>query len=245
MKPSCAIALCLLVTLGCDETPKPKPAVAKSEPSAAPAKAPEPARAPELVVDSIGVKVGFNRVLLDKPEGAERLAQELRAVKGQLAAAVEPLRVERMARVSWVTRVLAALAAEDVKKVTIKTETRKEFASELHFIALSAAKEAPVCSVVAMVLEDRATAVWKLSGGVATKRARGFAGPDLTMTGETLERFGKACKDSTLLFVSAAPSVEWGQVFDLAASARALATARFERFVVLDEPPTPGHKVAL
>jgi hypothetical protein len=245
MKPTCAIALCLLVTLGCDEAPKPKPAVATGAPTPAAPKPPEPPRAPELVVDSIGVKVGWSRVLLDKPEGSERLAQELSAVKGQLAGAVEPLRVERMARVSWVTRLLGALAAQDVTKVTIKTDTRKEYASELHFIALSAAKEAPVCSVVAMVLEDRATAVWKLSGGVATKRARGFAGPDLTMTGETLERFGKACKDSTLLFVSAAPGVEWGQVFDLAASARALATVRFERFVVLDEPPTPGHKVAL
>lgn len=247
MKPSCSIALCLLVTLGCDESPKPKAAAAvpTSAASAEPAKPPEPARTPELAVDSIGVKVGFTRILLDKPEGAQRLEQELSAVKGQLPRAADLMRVERMARVSWVTELLAALAAQDVTKVTIKTDTRKEYASELHFIAASAAKDAPRCSVVAMVLEDRATAVWKLSGGVAMKRARGFGGPDLTMTGETLERLGKACKDSTLLFVSAAPGVEWGQVFDLAASARALPTVRFERFVVLDEPPTPGHKVEL
>jgi biopolymer transport protein ExbD len=247
MKPDCAIALCLLLTLGCDERPKPSPA-ATPAPNAATAvlpPAPEPARPPELAIDAVGVKVGYSRVLLDKPEGAERLQQELSAVKSQLNRAVEPIRVERVAQVSWVTRLLAGLAEHGVTKVTIKTETRKEFASELAFVPGTAAKEAPTCSVVGMVLEDRATAVWKLSGGVAIKRARGFAGPDLTMTGETLARFGKACKDSSLLFVSAAPGVEWGQVFDLAASAKALPEVRFEQFVVLPEPPTPGHKVAL
>ncbi|HMJ14733.1 MAG TPA: hypothetical protein VK524_25150 [Polyangiaceae bacterium] len=246
MKPDCAIALCLLVTLGCEDRPKPAPALTPP-PSSATAEAPrtpEPERPPELVIDAVGVKVGYNRVLLDKPEGAQRLQQELSAVKSQLGRAVEPIRVERAAQLSWVMRLLSALAEQGVSKVSIKTESRKEFAGELPFVPAREAKDAPACSVVAMVLEDRATAVWKLSGGVAMKRARGFAGPDLTMTGETLERFGKACKDSSLLFVSAAPGVEWGQVFDLAASAKALPTVRFEQFVVLGETPTPGHKVA-
>jgi hypothetical protein len=247
MKPNCSIALCLLVTLGCDDPPKAK-ATAAPAASAAPAAAAKPPEAPrpvDLAIDAVGVKVGYARVVLDKPESAQRLAQELATVKSQLARGTAPIRVERAARVSWVSQLLGALAAQDVGEATIQTSTRKEYASELHFIPVSKAKDAPTCSVVAMVLEDRATAVWKLNGGVAIKRARGFGGPDLTMTGETLERFGKACKDSTLLFVSAAPGVDWGQLFDLAASARALPTVRFERFVVLQESPTPGHKVAL
>lgn len=247
MKPTCSIALCLLATLGCDDAPKTKPATTPAA-SAAPAAVPKQPEAPrpvDLSIDAVGVKVGYARVVLDKPESAERLARELSAAKGQLSRAATAIRVERAARVSWVSQLLGALAAQDVAEATIHTETRKEYASELHFIPASRTKDAPTCSVVAMVLEDRATAVWKLNGGVAIKRARGFAGPDLTMTGETLERFGKACKDSTLLFVSAAPGVDWGQLFDLAASARALPTVRFERFVVLEETPTPGHKVAL
>jgi hypothetical protein len=96
-----------------------------------------------------------------------------------------------------------------------------------------------------MVLEDRGTAVWKLSGGVATKHGKGMAGPDLSMTGDNIERFAKGCKQSNLLFVSAGPSVEWGLAYDLAASAKTLQKATFDGFVLPGETPVPGHKVTL
>jgi len=96
-----------------------------------------------------------------------------------------------------------------------------------------------------MVLEDRGTAVWKLSGGVATKHGKGMAGPDLSMTGDNIERFAKGCKQSSILFVSAGPSVEWGLAYDLAASAKTLTKASFDAFVLLGKTPVPGHPVTL
>ena len=96
-----------------------------------------------------------------------------------------------------------------------------------------------------MILDDRSTAIWKLSGGTASRRQKGMAGPDLSMTGETLERVGKQCKGSTDFFVSAAESVEWGLIYDLAASSQRLDKFKFERMVLLSEIPTPGHKVEL
>jgi hypothetical protein len=87
--------------------------------------------------------------------------------------------------------------------------------------------------------------VWRLSGGVASKRGRGMAGPDLSMTGETIERMGKTCSDSSTFFVSVAEGVEWGLAFDLAASSRVLEKVKFEDTVLLSEIPTPGHKVDL
>jgi hypothetical protein len=96
-----------------------------------------------------------------------------------------------------------------------------------------------------MVLEDRGTAVWKLSGGTAMKRARGFAGPDLSMTQETLERLGKACSSASVIFVSGAEAIEWGLVYDLAGSAKTMPAVKFDSVVLLPETPVPGHKVEL
>jgi hypothetical protein len=72
-----------------------------------------------------------------------------------------------------------------------------------------------------------------------------MAGPDLSMTGETIERNAKACKEGTQLFVAGAPGVEWGLIYDLAASAYTLTDVRFDSRVLLGETPVPGHKVAL
>jgi hypothetical protein len=96
-----------------------------------------------------------------------------------------------------------------------------------------------------MVTSDYATAVWKLSGGTAGKRPKGMAGPDLSMTGDTIERFAKGCKESSTFFVQVADGIEWGLAFDLAASSRVLEHAKFDTSVLLNEIPTPGHKVDL
>jgi hypothetical protein len=96
-----------------------------------------------------------------------------------------------------------------------------------------------------MVTSDFGTAVWKLSGGAAGKRGRGMAGPDLSMTGDTIQRLGKACKDSRTFFVSVADGIEWGLAFDLAASSRVVPEVHFDETVLLGEIPTPGHKIQL
>lgn len=93
-----------------------------------------------------------------------------------------------------------------------------------------------------MIMADRGTAVWKLSGGAAGRRGKGMAGPDLSMTGDTIERVAKACKNSSTLFVSAAPEIEWGLVYDLAASTKSLA-GLFDTIGLLTLTPVPGHKI--
>ncbi len=58
--------------------------------------------------------------------------------------------------------------------VLLKTESRKEFAPTLPFTPELGLKSPPDCSVVAMVLEDRGTTVWKLSGGVPPSTAKAW-----------------------------------------------------------------------
>jgi hypothetical protein len=87
--------------------------------------------------------------------------------------------------------------------------------------------------------------VWKRNGGVAGKRAKGMAGPDLSMTGESIERVAKACKQGSVLFVAGAPEIDWGLVYDLAASTKQLKDAHFEAIGLLSQTPVPGHRIEL
>jgi hypothetical protein len=236
--------------VGCDDPPTQK----KSEgPSADQPTTPPPAKpaekvesAPDLVIDAIGTKVGFARINLQFPEGRGKLASELSDNRRHLEGKEVRLIVDRKAKSEWVSVYLAELGKLGVSQVLVRTETRSEFPSELRFTPESKVQSPAPCSVVAMILEDRGTAVWKLSGGVAGKRPKGMAGPDLTMTGETVERLAKACKTGNALFVAGAPVIEWGLIYDLAASTQTLAGARlFETRVLVGELPVPGHKVTL
>ena len=65
------------------------------------------------------------------------------------------------------------------------------------------------------------------------------------MTGDNIQRFAKGCKQSSALFVSAAPSVEWGLAYDLAASSKTIDKVSFDTFVLLEDTPVPGHTVEL
>ncbi len=152
--------------------------------------------------------------------------------------------VDRKVKVPWVATYLDELAKVSPSKITIKTETRKEYSQDQHFVP-EAKVQAPPCSVVGMVTSDYGTAVWKISGGTAGKRTKGMAGPDLSMTGDTIERFAKGCKESSTFFVSVAEGIEWGLAFDLAASSRVVEHAKFDTSVLLNEIPTAGQKVEL
>lgn len=235
------------VLSSCEEDRKP-PAPA-AEPPPAPAEAPRPAlpapAAAELAIDAIGPKVGFGRVSLEYPEGPQKLGEALAAERQHLEGKDATVVVDRRAKPVWVSVYLDALGKLGVRRAVIKTETRKEYPPELAFTPELKASSAPSCSVVAMILEDRGTAVWKLGGGVAGKRPKGMAGPDLTMTGDTIERLAKACKGSDTLFVAAAKPIEWGLIYDLAASTAELGGSRFEQRVLLSEIPVPGHRVKL
>src|SRR5690606_36486023 len=155
------------------------------------------------------------------------------------------VRVDRQAKRPWVVTYLGELFKAGASSVRLKTDTRDGYSTELPFLSQARATTAAKCSAVGMILDDRLTAVRKVSGGTASRRQKGMAGPDLSMTGETLERVGKQCKESELFFVSGAVSVEWGLIYDLAASSQRLEKFKFERMVLLDEVPTPGHKIDL
>ncbi len=240
--------LCVAGAYACDEEkPKnpfdPPPDKAKEPPPHT--EAAKPTGPPQLGIDTIGPKVGFNRALLEQREGQANLRAELEKNKEHFAGKPATLIVDRKAKLSHVAVFLEELGKLGSKPVTIKTETRKDYTGEIAFTPENAIGTVPNCSVVAVVMEDRGTAVWKLSGGVAGKRAKGMAGPDLTMTGDTIVRNAKACSDSRTIFVSAAEGLEWGMAYDLAASTKALEKAYFDNVVFLGEFPVPGHKVDL
>jgi hypothetical protein len=232
--------------LGCEDAPKQKnpfdpPANKPIEPP--PAKEPpKPEGPPSLEIDSISPKVGFERALFQHPDGKQKLAAALAQHKAQFEGREVQLIVDRKAKQDWVSAYLTELGNIGVPRVKVKTETRPEFPSELFFTPEQKLTKSPPCSTVAMIMADRGTAVWKLSGGAAGRRGKGMAGPDLSMTGDTIERVAKACKNSSTLFVSAAPEIEWGLVYDLAASTKSLA-GLFDTIGLLTLAPVPGHKI--
>jgi hypothetical protein len=246
-----ALALALLAfaaaTLGCEDEPKknpfdkPKDAPIPAPPASA---IPKPDVAPILEIDTVSPKVGFERALLQHPEGKAQLTNLLSDAKRWIEGKDVLVIIDRKTKVTWVATYLDELAKVGPSKITIRTDTRKEFSQDQHFIP-EAKVQAPPCSVVGMVMSDYGTAVWKLSGGTAGKRTKGMAGPDLSMTGDTIERFAKGCKESSTFFVSVAEGIEWGLAFDLAASSRVLEHAKFDSSVLLNEIPTAGQKVAL
>ncbi|HEX6766181.1 MAG TPA: hypothetical protein VF103_11900 [Polyangiaceae bacterium] len=214
-------------------------------PAPPPAKAPEPSGMPGLAVDRSGAMIAFERVSLDSRDAPQKLRNELERHRRFLEGQEVKVPAERKVKPAWVSMMLEALGAVGVTRALVRTETRAEYPGEVGFVPLSKAKSAPPCSVVMMILEDRGTAVWKLGGGAAGKRGKGMAGPDLTLTGETIERYAKGCGEGTVGFVAAAEGVDWGLEFDLAASTRRLPKAYFASLAVLPEPPIPGRPITL
>jgi hypothetical protein len=218
------------------DAPKPVPTSSAPPPREGP---------PDFEIDTVGPKVGFSRAVLEVRDGRQRLASDLAEQKKYIEGQEVKLRVDRKAKLPWVIAYVDELGKLGPSKLVIRTDTRKEFSPELAFKPELKVGGAAPCSVVGMIMADYTTAIWKLSGGVAGKRGKGMAGPDLSMTADTIERLGKGCKDSNLFFVSVAEGIEWGLAFDLAASAKALTPVPFDQMVLLGETPVPGHKVEL
>ncbi|MFZ5891649.1 MAG: hypothetical protein ACOY0T_11400 [Myxococcota bacterium] len=239
-------AVMSLAFLGCEDAPKPKnpfdPPPDKPIQPPPLKEAPKPEGPPSLEIDSISPKVGFERANFQYPDGRQKLAAALQQNKAHFDGKEVQLLVDRKAKQEWVSAYLSELGNINVPRVKVKTETRSEFPSELLFTPEAKLTKSAPCSTVAMIMTDRSTAVWKLSGGAAGRRPKGMAGPDLSMTGDTIERVAKACKNSQTLFVVGAPEIEWGLVYDLAASTKSLA-GLFDTTGLLSITPVPGHKV--
>lgn len=242
------LALLTAVSAACED--KPAPAAAASATAPAPSETaatppPKPTLPPTLVVDTSGALVAGTRVSLDGNGASERLKTELSQHREFIEGKEVRAAAERPVKPAYVATLVDALGALGATRTLIRTSTRSEFPGEIGFISLDRARSAPPCSLVAMITEDRGSAVWSLKGGVAGKRGKGMAGPDLTLTGETLTTHAKKCTESRILFVAGAPGVEWGLVYDLAASTKTLPKAYFSEFAILAESPVPGRPVSL
>jgi hypothetical protein len=236
--------------MGCEEPAKPAPSApsaAAVEPAPPP---PAPKRAPRLAIDEISPLVGFTRAVLfddagkPNPEGKAQLAAELSAVREFLEGKELVVEVDRKVKPEWVTLFLDALAVHRPSRIAVRTETRSDYPKDVAFVPEAQAGTLPSCTLVGAITEDRGTAVWRLSGGTARKRGRGMGGPDLTMAGDTIVSMAKGC-DSDLFVVSGAEGVEWGLVYDLAASAQTLEKAALRRALLPAERPTAGRPVTL
>lgn len=239
--------LALLSALGCDDKPKPAPA-ATTTATAEPAPAPTPTKPtlpPTIVVDTSGALVAGTRVTLDGTGVLERLKSELEQHRSFLEGKEVRVSAERKVKPSYVASLLAGLGAVGASRVLVRTSTRSDFPAETGFLPPDKAKAAPRCSVVGMILADRSTAVWHLQGGVAGRRGKGMAGPDLTLTGESIRQQAKSCKESSVLFVAGAEGVEWGLVYDLAASSKTFGQVFFSEAALVGSPPVPGRPVEL
>jgi hypothetical protein len=239
--------LALLGALGCEDAPKPAPATTATG-TAEPAPSPTPTKPtlpPSIVVDTSGALVAGNRVTLEGAGALARLKSELEQHREFLEKKEVRVAAERKVKPAYVDAMLAGLGAIGATRVLVRTSTRSDFPSEVGFLPPDAAKAAPRCSVIGMILADRSSAVWHLQGGVAGRRGKGMAGPDLTLTGETIRKHAKSCKESSVLFVAGAEGVEWGLVYDLAASSKTLGSVFFAEAALVSTPPVPGRPVEL
>lgn len=243
-----------LLAVGLSACESEKPPEKKAAPSAA-EKAIEPApvrprEAPTFSIDEAGPQVGFSRSMLTGPNGApngpglEQFKTDLGAERSFIEGKEVALDVHRMAKPEWVSTYVEELGALGASAVRITTETRSDYPKIVPFIPASRVEKPAPCTVVGSVTADRGTAVWKVSGGTARKRGRGMGGPDFTITGDTLKSMLKAC-ESELFVVHGAEGVEWGLLYDFAASALALESSPLKRAAVPSKRPVPGRPVAL
>lgn len=239
------LVLALSAAAGCDNGKK-APTVASAKPaeSAAPAP-PKPKGPPQFVVNSIGAKVGFSLILLDKPDGPDQLKSQLADAKSYIDGKDVLLKVDRKSKMKNVVMMMSALGKDGAKAITVKTQTREEYPGKVKFTPESLVKNPEPCTVVAMVLKDRSSAVWRIRGGTAIRHSKGLAGPDLSMTGDVIDRFAHGCKKSSTIYISAADNIEWGLAYDLAASTERLKKVKFDTVVLLEQTPVAGRKVEL
>lgn len=245
--PRVAVLLALLAAASCDEKPKTNPFETKKDTVEPPpiTEPPKPKGPPDLTVSQEGPKVGWTYIMLDKPDGKQKLANEIAANKEYVSGKDVTVRADRNSKLAHVAAMIDALADGGATSITVSTETRTEFPKSVKFSPPAAGKSAPACSVVAKVLSERRNAVWSLKGGTAVKSPKGLAGPDMAMTGDSLDAAARRCKDSDFVFVSADDDVEWGLVYDLSAATQTLEKAKLGHVVLLEPSPVAGRPVKL
>jgi biopolymer transport protein ExbD len=241
------LALAALVA-ACDDPPKPggassSPSAKASAAPAATAEAPKPKKMPDLLVDPEGPFLGGRRVDLSAQNGKDKLAEVVKDLP--IDGKPVTLTVEKKAKTSHVAAVVTALGNAGAPKVTIKTDGRDDLPKEVAVTPEPRVSSPPACSIVATVRKELSTAVWPVKGGTAKNQRKGFAGPDLTLTGDVVGKELEHC-DSPMAFFSGDDAVPWETAFNLAGTiVRADAKKRLDTIVLLHEDPVAGRAVTL
>jgi hypothetical protein len=241
--------------LGCGDDKKSDPAsatpsattataAATAAASSAKPAAPAEAKAPNILVDEGGAYIGGERVDFKDKDAAQKLAQILAKHAATIKGKPVAITATRNAKTADVVRTLTAFTSVD-SAVTIKTQTREK--KDVSIIAETDDKAGKLadCTVIVMVLKDRATASWHLKGGTATKYAKGMAGPDMSQTGEGVAKQWKTCPAATTLALSGDDTVEWGLVFDLSQTADPRPPSPTNKYLFPRTTPIAGRPVKL
>src|SRR5688572_23374833 len=123
-RPPVALLALVFATLGCDSKPQknpfdpPKDAPIPAPPASA---IPKKEIAPELEIDSVSTKVGFERALLHNPEGRGKLTSLLSDARKWYEGKEALIVVHRKAKVPWVATYLEELGKLNPSKITIRT----------------------------------------------------------------------------------------------------------------------------
>lgn len=240
-----ALILALLAASGCDDPKKSataQTASASQTASAAPAP-PKPKTMPNLLVDAEGPYLGVDRVRMQEPNAAEKLAKLVKdmPIEGKPVT----LLVEKKAKIPHVAAVVTELGRAGAPKVILKTDGRNDVPKELTITPEPRVSSPAPCSIAAMVLKDLSTAVWPIRGGTARKHSKGMAGPDLSNTGQQVKKDIEAC-DSTVAFFSSDETVEWESAYNLAGT---IVTSdekkKIDTLVLLSQIPVAGRPVTI
>jgi len=200
---------------------------------------------PTMVVDNLGAYIGGHRASdLDKKRGQVKLNEITTAlpINGEQVT----LQVVKKAKIRDVVETVWALGKAGAPTVLLKTDARDELASELVVTPQSRVDKADACSLCAMVTDKADTGVWAFTGGTGRRHRKGFAGPDLSNTEETMKKDLVRC-DSDTAFFTAASNMPWEHAYAMGALIKkADADDKIQRLVLLDGDTTvAGRPVKL
>lgn len=231
----------LALTTAC-EKPKETTAAPSAKPTVKKPAAPaEPKGMPAVTVDSMGPYINGERMKMKEKGGPEKLTR----VVGELPIDGKQvdLVVLKKATTPDVVAVVVELGKAGAPTVNIKTEGREGLPKEIVVTPPGKVTDPEGCSVTVMVLDDLSTAVWPLKGATGRKHRKGFAGPDLSNTAETITKEIEKCSSSVAYF-SSDDSIPWQMAFNLAGTLlQADEEKKVQTLVLLPEAPVAGRKV--
>ncbi len=219
-----------------------KPTATTTTASSAAAKPPSD-EMPPVTVDDMGPFIAGQRANLKEQGGAAKLKEVVSGlpIKGKEVSLI----VLKNAKITDVFAVVRELGAAGAPSVKVKSsEGRAELPKEYSFVPQSKlADKPPACTVVAMISKNLATDVWSVKGGTGKRHVKGFAGPDLSNTGETLKKALAKC-DAKIAFFSADESLEWEMAHMIGGAILANdEEKKIATLVLLDEVPVPGRPI--